>query len=491
MLPQSQALKETAADTPRDRSETGCFELSNQLPVSQLVEGRESSDSVCKGRKAKPDVFVLDKRKKPLMPCSFERSQKLLKAKRAVVHKVFPFTIRLKDRIGGDVQPILVKLDTGSKKTGVALVRVESNQNQAVLGLIELEHRGKQISESLTQRSAFRRRRRSKNLRYRAPRFLNRTKPKGWLAPSLQHRVDTTFSLVTKLRRLIPVSGIIQELVKFDTQLLENAEISGEGYQQGTLAGTELREYVLERDGRKCLYCGAKDCPLNLDHVEPKSKGGSLRPGNLVLACVSCNLRKSNRSVKEFLKDKPEVLKRVLAQLKKPLRDAAAVNATRWALWRKLSNLGLPLETGTGGRTKWNRTRFNIPKSHGLDAACAGKTESVSGWQVPALAMKCMGRGAYQRTRLDSFGFPRGYLMRSKAVFGFQTGDIVKAIVTKGKHTGTHVWRVAVRATGSFDLRIKALVRQGISHKYMRLIQRNDGYGYSIESKKEALPHAA
>jgi hypothetical protein len=422
-------------------------------------------------------VFVIDREKNPLMPCSEKRARLLLEKGNAVVVKMFPFTIRLKNRVGGKVQPIRLKLDPGSKATGVAIVR-EAGEKQVVLHLAELQHRGSAIRDALTQRAAFRKRRRG-NLRYRAPRFNNRTKPKGWLAPSLQHRVNSTLSWVMRFRKLCPITAISQELVRFDMQLMENAEIHGVGYQQGTLAGTELREYVLERDAHKCVYCGAKDMPLNLDHVEPKSRGGPDRSSNLVASCASCNQRKGNLPVAEFLKGKLDVLARVRAHTKRPLRDAAAVNATRLGLWRSLDGLGLPLETGTGGRTKWNRARLGIIKTHALDAACVGVTAAVVDWQIPTLAMKSMGRGSYRRTRLDSFGFPRGYLMPVKSIKGFQTGDMVRAIVPKGKHAGTHLGRVAIRATGSFNLQMTGMVRQGISHKHMRLIQRNDGYKYS------------
>jgi hypothetical protein len=171
-------------------------------------------------------VFVLDKRKRPLMPCSEKRARILLENGRARVARRHPFTIRLVDRSveDGALQPVRTKLDPGSKTTGIAVVRDGDEAETAVLFLAELHHRGKAISEKLTARSAMRRRRRG-NLRYRPARFDNRTKPKGWLAPSLQHRVDTVMSWVDRLRRLAPVTGISAELVRFDMQLLENPEI--------------------------------------------------------------------------------------------------------------------------------------------------------------------------------------------------------------------------------------------------------------------------
>ena len=273
-------------------------------------------------------VLVLDKRKTPLMPCTEKRARLLLDRGRAVVVKLYPLTIRLRDRVGGETQPVRIKLDPGSKTTGIAVTREEDgNKGTAVLFLAELTHRGRQISEGLTSRRACRRRRRG-NLRYRAPRFDNRRRPQGWLPPSLKHRVDTTTSLVERLRKLCPVTGIAVERVRFDMQLLENPEISGVGYQQGTLAGYEVREYILERDGRCCAYCGVTDVPLNLDHVIPRSRGGSNRVSNLVCACVPCNEEKGPQPVEVFLKADPRRLAAVKARLKAPLKDAAAVNAT-------------------------------------------------------------------------------------------------------------------------------------------------------------------
>jgi len=353
--------------------------------------------------------------------------------------------------------------------------------------LAELEHRGGKIRDRLTARRSFRRRRRS-NLRHRKPRFDNRTKPEGWLPPSLQHRVDTTSAWVNRFRKLAPVTAISQELVRFDMQKMENPEISGAEYRQGILAGYEVREYLLEKWGRTCAYCGAENVPLEIDHIRPRSKGGSDRISNLTLSCRPCNEKKGNHPVEAFLAKKPEVLSRILAKAKAPLRDAAAVNATRWALFEALRQTGLPVEQASGGRTKWNRARFGLPKAHCLDAACVGAMDRIEGGNRPILSIKTTGRGSYQRTRLDAFGFPRGVLTRKKAHFGFRTGDLVRAVVTKGKKIGTYVGRVAVRASGSFNLQSGSGLVQGISHKVCRLLQRADGYGYSLatSNRKES-----
>jgi len=434
-------------------------------------------------------VFVVDKRKLPLMPCSEKRARLLLARGRAVVVRVYPFAIRLKDRIGGTTQPVRVKIDPGSKATGIAIVR-ENGQKQHVLALMELIHRGRQISKSLEQRRAFRRRRRNQ-LRYRAPRFLNRTKPKGWLAPSLQHRVDTTQSLVNRLQSLVPVTAISQELVRFDTQKMENPEISGVEYQQGTLMGYEIREYLLEKWGRECAYCGEQDTPLQIEHIDPKANGGSNRISNLTLACQPCNKEKGRQSLADFfasskrLKHHQPRLALVLKQAKKPLRDASAVNATRWALYQALKDTGLPVEVATGGRTKYNRSRLGVPKTHALDAACVGDVQQLFGWEIPTLAIKASGRGSYKRTRLTKYGFPRGYLMRQKHVQGFQTGDMVKAIVPKGAKAGIWLGRVAVRKTGSFNVQTLNGAIQGISYKHCTITQKADGYGYHIQTTNQ------
>ena len=434
-------------------------------------------------------VFVLDKRKKPLMPCSEKRARKLLGSGRARVHRLVPFVIRITDLevSGCTVQPVRVKLDPGSKFTGIAVVRkakiidVETGEMKvlvAVLNLFQLQHRGRQISEALTARRAMRRRRRG-NLRYRSPRFLNRgNKVKGWLAPSLQHRVETTMAWVKRLRKWCPVSSIAQELVRFDMQSIDNPEISGIEYQQGTLAGYEVREYLMEKWGRKCAYCGAEHVPLNIDHVHPKAKGGSNRVSNLTLACVPCNQKKGARDVSEFLAHDPKRLERILAQSKRSLKDAAAVNTTRWALFNAINATGLPVTTGSGGLTKYNRARFGIPKSHALDAACVGQMDIIQNWQKPVLSIKATGRGRYQRTLLTKYGFPRGYLTRSKSAFGFQTGDRVKAVVTTGKKAGTYLGRVIIRASGNFSIQSVTGLVQGIHHRFCTLNQRADGYGY-------------
>jgi 5-methylcytosine-specific restriction endonuclease McrA len=416
-------------------------------------------------------VFVLDKRGNPLMPCHPARARELLSKERAVVVRYSPFVIRLKDRDGGETQPIRLGVDPGSKTTGMAVSR-DDDGTRHVMFRLEVTHRSVEIRKKMHQRAAYRRRRRSVNLRYRSPRFSNRAKPEGWLAPSLRSRVQHAGSWARRIQLWCPLTVIDLELVRFDTQALQDPEISGTGYQQGTLAGYEVREYLLEKFSRKCVYCGAAGVPLNVDHVVPRSRGGSDRVSNLVLACVPCNQAKGNRDVRDFA---PEKAARVLAQAKAPLRDAAAVNSTRFATLKALRSLGLPVECSTGGRTKFNRHAYGIPKAHCLDAACVGETTGIRSWDGPVLTVKATGRGTHQRTRTDVYGFPRLRLPRSRRVHGFATGDLARAVVPAGKHTGTYLGRVAVRTTGKF----RVGNRDGISYRRCIIVQRADGYEHA------------
>ena len=425
-------------------------------------------------------VFVLDQHGKALMPCTEKRARLLLERNRARIYRLYPMVIRVRDRLAQDCvfQELNLKLDPGSKTTGIALNRITSN-GEAVLNLFELVHRGALISKKLQARSAMRRTRRSRNTRYRQARFLNRgNKQRGWLAPSLMHRVDTTLAWVNRINRWALVSQITQELVRFDLQKLENPEITGVQYQQGTQLGYEVREYLLDKWNRTCAYCDAQNVPLEIEHIHPKSKGGSNRISNLALACRKCNEAKDSRDIAEFLAKDEKRLKRLLAQAKTPLKDAAAVNSTRWRLFNELKTTGLVVKVGSGGRTKYNRIQNDILKTHALDAACVGSVEAVTDWQKPTLTIKCAGRGQYARTKLNAYGFPRGYCLRQKRIKGFATGDTVRAEVTKGKKIGSYFGKVAIRESGSFNITTKDGVVQGVSHQYCKVVQRADGYGY-------------
>jgi 5-methylcytosine-specific restriction endonuclease McrA len=431
-------------------------------------------------------VFVVGTNKQPLDPVHPGRARLLLKQGKAAVLKHFPFTIVLIAAIvEPTIHPLRLKLDPGSKTTGLALLNDATGE---VVFAAELEHRSQAIKAALDDRRAIRRSRRHRKTRYRQARWRNRRskfrrlglQDRSWLPPSLESRLANIMTWVQRLRRLAPIAALSQELVKFDTQAMQHPEISGVLYQQGELMGFEVREYLLEKWQRRCAYCGKQNVPLQVEHIVARANGGTNRVSNLTLACEPCNTAKGTQSIEVFLAKKPEVLKRIQTQRKAPLKDTAAVNATRWLLYRRLLTLGLPVEMGTGGRTKWNRTMRQLPKAHWLDAANVGAStpEVLLLDRVRVLQIKATGHGTRQMCRMDRFGFPRTGPKGAKRVYGFQTGDLARVVVSRGKKVGTYLGRVAVRTIGSFNLTTKQTTVQGISHRFCTLLQHADGYQY-------------
>jgi 5-methylcytosine-specific restriction endonuclease McrA len=425
-------------------------------------------------------VFVLDRQKQPMDPCHEARARELLRKGRATVFRCHPFTIMVLDRDSGNVASHRLKFDPGSKTTGIAIVQEETER---VVFAAELTHRGQDIRDALLARRASRRSRRQRHTRYRKARFDNRRRSDGWLAPSLVHRVLTTLTWARRLARFCPIAAISMELVRFDTQLMENAEIGGVAYQQGELAGYEVREYLLEKWGRKCAYCGKQNAPLQVEHLVPKARDGSSRVSNLALACEACNLKKGNRTAAEY------GFGHLMAQAKAPLKDAAAVNSVRWALYSALGALGFPLEAGTGGRTKWNRSRLSLAKSDWADAACVGRStpDRLAARPGSVLLIAAKGHGSRQMCRTDKYGFPSRHVPRQKRWFGFRTGDLVKAVVPSGTYRGSHIGRVAIRTSGSFNIAtVKQMVRA--SYRYCQIMQFADGYAYTTRMVRGTAP---
>lgn len=276
---------------------------------SQPVEARQTApygdSSDCGRGKDFQMVFVLDRQKHPLMPTTPKRARLLLARGRAVVHRIHPFVIRLKDRRAENsaLQDIALKIDPGSKTTGIALARIEqcdSGEVHHAVYLSEISHRGEQVHSNKFTQAQARRRRRSANLRYRPPRFLNRGIREGWLSPSLLSRVLNVVTWTARLTRWSPVRRLEVERVRFDTQLLQNPEIEGTEYQHGTLAGWEARTYLLLKYEYRCVYCSKTDVPFEVDHIRPRSRGGSHRISNLCLACHACNQAKGEKTAAEW-----------------------------------------------------------------------------------------------------------------------------------------------------------------------------------------------
>ncbi len=198
-------------------------------------------------------VLVVDTQRRPLHPCTPARARLLLKQGKAAVLRRYPFTLILKTaHAEAESTPLRLKIDPGSKATGLAVVNDATGE---VIWAAELTHRGEAVREALAKRRAVRRSRRSRHTRYRQPRFANRQKPKGWLPPSLVSRRENVLTWVARLRKWCPITALSIELVKFDTALMQDPTLQGEAYQRGTLVGFELREYVLLKWTHACAYC--------------------------------------------------------------------------------------------------------------------------------------------------------------------------------------------------------------------------------------------
>jgi 5-methylcytosine-specific restriction endonuclease McrA len=280
--------------------------------------------------------------------------------------------------------------------------------------------------------------------------------------------VDNALSWAGCYARWVPLTHVDVERARFDMQLLRDPTIRGVQYQQGTLVGYEVHSYLLEHWQRRCAYCGKGGVPLEVEHLPPRSRGGSERIDNLCLACMPCNNAKGTHTAAEF------GFPQLQARAKAPLRDAAAVNSTASVLCARLKDAGFSLRTWTGGRTRWNRARFAVPKTHALDALCVGALAGVTATHLPVLGISATGRGTRLRTRLTRFGVPRGYCTRSKRVAGLATGDLVRAVVPAGQHRCVHVGRVAIRASRS----VRVGTADGIAARHCVVLQRAEGYAY-------------
>lgn len=413
------------------------------------------------------------------MPCTPKRARLLLERKKAAVFKLYPFTIILNERENGENQPVELKIDPGSKTSGIALA-VSGKGGIKVVAAFHLEHRGHAIKKRLEQRRGVRRGRRNRHTRHRKARFLNRKRPDGWLPPSLKSRVFNIETWARRFTKVIHVSRCAVETVRFDMQKMANPEILGTQYQQGELLGYEVREYLLEKWGRKCAYCDKEGVPLQVEHICPRSNGGSNRVSNLTLACEKCNIQKGVLDVRNFLKKDETRLQKILSKAKAPLKDAAAVNATRFATGNALKALGLPTTFWSGGRTKKNRVAQGYKKDHWIDAACVGESGAKVAMplNLKCRILKATGHGERQVCLVSKHGFPRSQAASGKIFFGFKTGDIAQAHVVAGKKKGIYIGKVAVRATGSFNISTKNGVVQGLSFKTFRKLHSADGYSY-------------
>jgi hypothetical protein len=263
-------------------------------------------------------VYIINCHGKPLMPCQPRKARVLLKAGKAKVVKMVPFTLQLLYGSSGYKQEVSVGIDAGRKHIGVS-----ATTEQAVLFEAEVQPRT-DIAELLATRRQFRRARRSRKTRYRASRFLHRKKPDGWLAASRQHTIDGHLKTIRLVHKILPVSRTTIEVAQFDIQKIKNPEIEGAEYQQGPQLGFwNVREYVLFRDGHRCQWCqgASKDKILNVHHVESRKTGGD-SPDNLLTLCKACHdlIHRTHQEHK-------------LQRSGKSFRDATHMGIMRWHIY--------------------------------------------------------------------------------------------------------------------------------------------------------------
>lgn len=300
-------------------------------------------------------VYVISKDGKALMPCKPQKARKLLKTNKAKVIKREPFTIQLLYGSSEYKQEITLGVDAGSKYIGLSATTKEKELYSAELQLRT------DIVKLLADRRQYRRTRRNRKTRYRKARFLNRvsSKHKGWLAPSIENRINTHIRIVNKLHEILPITKIIVETASFDIQKIKNPNIQGEEYQQGEMMDFwNIREYVLFRDNHKCH--GKKGCTnkiLNVHHIESRKTGGD-SPSNLITLCKECHNDYHLGKLKvKFSKGQS-------------FRDATFMGIMRWTFYNRLKEIYSNVKNTYGYITKNVRIINNLPKTHRIDAKC-------------------------------------------------------------------------------------------------------------------------
>ena len=294
-------------------------------------------------------VYVISKSGKPLMPTkNYGKIRILLKEKKAMVIQNKPFTIKLLYETKGYTQPISLGIDSGYKHIGYSAI---SDKEELASGEVELMDGMKLRLES---RASYRNNRRQR-LRHRKPRFNNRTREKGWLAPSIQHKFDSHLRFVDKLNKILPITSITVEVANFDTHKLKNPDIEGKGYQEGEQQGFfNLREYILHRDRHTCQVCKKKELILRAHHIGCWKKDDSNRPSNLMAVCIRCHSSKNHQKAGKLWG---------LKSINKGFKEATFMSTVRWRLVNTLK-----CEHTYGYMTKYKRIKLALEKSHANDA---------------------------------------------------------------------------------------------------------------------------
>ena len=399
-------------------------------------------------------VYVLNKNRKPLMPCKPQKARKLLRNGKAKVIRREPFTIQLLYGSSGYRQHVTFGVDAGSKHIGLSAT---TSKKELFAGEVKLRT---DIVNLLSTRRQFRRSRRSRKTRNRKSRFLNRvhSKHKGWLAPSVENKIQCHLSIVTKLHKILPIDKVIVETASFDIQKIKNPNIQGDEYQKGEQLGFwNIREYVLFRDGHKCQCCKGKsrDKILNVHHIESRKTGGNA-PNNLITLCETCHKGYHNGTVKL-----PKTIKRGMS-----FRDSSFMGIMRWSFYNKLKELYPNVSMNFGYITKNIRIRAGLPKEHYVDARC------ISG---NALAKPLGCYYYYRKVRRNNRQLHKAKILKGGKRKNNQAPFIVKGfrLFDRVKYQRRLYYIIGRTRSGGLDIRTlegKKINKASINCKYLKLI---------------------
>lgn len=418
-------------------------------------------------------IYVLDKDGKPLMPTRRAgKVRRMLVDGMATVVRRTPFTIRLAYDTPHYVHPLTVGQDAGAQHVGVS---VSSEKREYYVAQVDLRT---DIQEKLAMRRQYRRDRRSRKTRYRKPRFNNRRKPEGWLAPSTRQKVFSHIKVIEDITKFLPISEVIIEVAQFDMQRIKNPGIAGTEYQQGPqMDFWNLREYVFFRDKHQCQCCHgkSKDRVLNVHHIESRKTGGN-SPDNLVTLCETCH--------DAYHKGKIELkLKRSFQSL----RDAAVMNVMRWEVLRQTEMaLGVPVTHTIGYMTKYARIHAGLEKSHVNDALCiAGHPHAQRCENIYLQKKTARHIRQAQKANILSGGRRKANKL-PYVVKGFRLFD-------KVRYGGQECFVFGRRISGYFDLRRLdgTRVHASAGYKKIRFLETSKGYitqMFNQSNKENAFP---
>ena len=398
-------------------------------------------------------VYVLNIEEKPLMPCKEAKARKLLKQNKAKIYKKQPFTIQLLFICENQTQDITLGVDTGSKHIGLSATTKEKELYAAD---VELRN---DIVDLLSIRKQNRRTRRNR-LRYRKPKFNNRvhSKNRGWLAPSIEQKIQTHIKVVEDIHKLLPITKIVIETASFDIQKIKNPEIHNEEYQQGEQLGFwNVREYVLFRDNHTCQCCKgkSKDKILNIHHIEGRKTGGD-SPNNLITLCETCHKGYHNGTVKL-----PKTIKQGMS-----FRDASFMGIMRWAFYNRLKEVYPNVSMTYGYITKNTRIKNNLPKEHYIDARCISENPNAEplGYYFYQKKVRCHNRQIHKANILK--GGKKKLNQASYLVKGFRLFD-------KVEFDGRIGFIFGRRNSGYFDIRKLngEVIHRSVSWKKLKLLE--------------------